>query len=87
MTARLYVSPRCFLCALLEPRLRRWLDRRGWRLEVFKLHADGRAVQVNGPRMEAAGAVPGVPALVIGHLTLVGFGLLKALKRAEKGQR
>lgn len=66
--ARLYVSHRCLLCGFVAPFVRRWFGRRGIALEVVKLHP-----------WEVA-PVPAVPALVVGNVTLVGFGVLRVLR-------
>lgn len=78
-TARLYISHRCFLCRILEPRVRFWFWRRGWALEVYKLRGD-TAHRVNDVGMHDASHIPAVPALTIEGVTLVGVGMLKVLR-------
>jgi hypothetical protein len=80
---KLYISPKCIFCRILEPGVRFVFEVAGRTLEVYKLGRDGIARQVNGNKQEQAGWVPAVPALSIGNVTLIGFGMLRFLRQLE----
>ena len=85
MEARLFVSPRCFVCRWMEPVLKAWFWRRGIRLGVYKLH-DGHAFQVNGEDVVAVDRdiISGTPALQIGRVVVIGSGILAWLREASR---
>lgn len=70
--ATLYLDPRCFLCRWFAPGIKRWFARRGLSLEIVKL---------------TPGVAPHIkqtPALTVGNTTLVGSGILDALRQATR---
>lgn len=85
-TARLYISHRCIFCRILEPGVRFWFWRHGYALRVYKVR-DGYGFRVGAPGVVEAGHVPAVPALEVGRVLMVGFGILKALRALRRGFR
>ncbi len=84
---RLYTPSYCIFCTILEPRLKKFCEKRGLELRVYKVGDNGIAKQVNGEEIIDATDVKFYPCVVWKKYEMYGLEILGGFAKFYKMEK